>query len=408
MYCGNTNHSKYAKCYLVIIIIAVTFCSTFVNYAKFAYAEEPENNLQQELENKVEDYLNNIDFSELEQYFNENADYYYNIFGISDYKEFLIELISGNILTDFNSVFDFIAVNIKENLSLFLSPLLLILVISLICVVFKSIRPKAARSSVSEVIFFICFSAIICILTIIVGNMFSTVKIIISRMQNQMNAIFPILLFLMNAAGGSISVKAFQPIVLLLSNSISNIFVNVLLPIVVIVFVLAMVGNLSPNSKLNGLTDFFKSAFKWIIGIVFTVYMAFMGIQGITASSADGISIRTAKFAIKNYIPMLGGYISDGFEVARVGASIIKNAVGFSGIILILTTVLSPIIIIAILQLSLKLVAGIVEPLSESRTGGLLIAASKSISMLVTIIIGVAMMYFVIVFLLMCSVSGAI
>ena len=215
-------------------------------------------------------------------------------------------------------------------------------------------------------------------------------------------------MLLMNGAGASITVKAYQPLVLFLSNVVSNIFSKVLLPIVITIFVLSLVDNLSPQTKVKNLIDFFTSGFKWIIGIVFTIYMAFMAIQGITASSADGISIKTAKYAIKNYIPMLGGYISDGFEVARVGSVIIKNAIGFSGIIFLIITIISPIIFIGILQLALKLIAALAEPIADGRSTGLLSSVSKSLSLLITVVIGVAVMYFIIIFLLMCSVSGVV
>ncbi len=416
MCCSFTNNYKHVKCYFVAIIVLLCVAINFVNpnrlncitFATETDISENSQNLQDELTDNVYDTIADLDLTEIEQYFAENADIFYNLFGFSDYQEFLIALISGEILTDFNSVFSFILQGVKENLSTILSPLLLILVIVLISVVFKNIRPKVTSSGVAEAVFFICFAVVVSIVTMLVSNVINVVYQSISKMQSQMDGIFPILLLLMTTAGGTISVKAYQPLMLLLSNLISTVFIRILMPIVVVVFVLNMVGNISPKTKVKRLTEFFSSAFKWIISTIFTVYMTFMSVQGITASSADGWSIKTAKYAIKNYIPMLGGYISDGFEVAKVGANIIKNAVGFSGIIFVIITILSPVILIAVLELSLKLVAGLIEPLSDDRASALLSSTGKSLSMLKVIVVGVAIMYFVIIFLLMCSVSGVV
>lgn len=408
---GVANNSKYVICNFIFAIILGLLCilpQRFAGYKCYATGEDNNQDIIQDLEENVQDTIDDIDLSELESYFKENANYFYNVFGVSDYKEFLRSLVSGQLLTDFNSVFDAIGKSIKQNITSILSPLLFILVIVLIGVVFKNIRPRVADDSVSEAIFFICFSVIVTIVVYLVGGAILNIKNTITKMQNQMDGIFPILLTLMNTSGASISVKAYQPLVLLLSNAVSNIFLKILLPICVMVFVLGIVGNISPKTKVKKLTDFFNSAFKWIIGIVFTVYMAFMSVQGITASSADGISIKTAKYAIKNYIPMLGGYISDGFEVARVGSHIIKNAVGFSGIIILVVTILSPVLMIAVLQLSFKLVAGLIEPISDSRTTGIFDAVGKSLSMLMVVLIGVSCMYFIVIFLIVCAASGVV
>ena len=408
MCCSFSNNYKYVKCcFITIIVLMLSSCLYVAKPKSFAYATE-DASLQDKLEQSIQDTLENLDLSELEEYFNQNSDTFFQVFGYSEYLQFLKALISGDLLTDFNSVFKAITNNIKQNISSFVSPLLLVLVIVLVAVVFKNIRPQISSSSVQEATFFICFAVIVSIIVYLFGGVYNSVKQTLTNMQSQMDAILPVLLLLMNGAGAGVSVKAYKPLVLLLSGGISNIFFKVLLPMVIVVFVLNLVGNISPKTKVKNLTEFFNSLFKWVIGIVFTVYMGFMSIQGITASSADGISIKTAKYAIKNYIPMLGGYISDGFEVVRVGSNIIKNAVGFSGIIFLLIAILSPIILIAVLQLSLKLVSGLIEPLSDDRTSTLLSSASKSLSMLTTVVLGVSIMYFIFIFLLMCSVSGVV
>lgn len=390
--------------------VAACSAATDTSVANFAIAAEggdkTDSDVQDELNNSVNDAINDTDFSQLEDYFAQNEQYYYNIFGVNSYKEFLQALVSGQLLTDFDSVFAAIMQTVKQNIVQILSPLLLIMVVVLLGVVFKNVKPKVSDSSVASAIFFICFSVTTILVIYLVGDTFVAIRSSIAKMQNQMNAIFPILLLFMTSAGGAASVKAYQPLVLILSNVVSNIFLNVLLPIVVILFVLGIVGGLSPKTKLKKLSDFFNSLFKWIVGLVFTIYMGFMSIQGITASHADGVSIKAAKYAIKNYIPMLGGYISEGFEVARVGSLIIKNAVGFSGIILLLITIVSPVLLLGVMQLAFKLAAGLLEPIADSKTSDMFSGVSKSLTMLMVVLVGVAIMYFVVIFLIICSLSG--
>jgi hypothetical protein len=53
-----------------------------------------------------------------------------------------------------------------------------------------------------------------------------------------------------------------------------------------------------------------------------------MTVQGITSASIDGISIRATKYAISNSIPIVGGFLRDGFDIVIAGSVLIKNAVG--------------------------------------------------------------------------------
>ena len=213
-------------------------------------------------------------------------------------------------------------------------------------------------------------------------------------MHDQMQSVFPVLLTLMTAAGGGSSVKIYQPAVGILAGGISFVFVSVLLPIVSIMFVLNVVSNLSDNIKLEKFKDLFNSVFKWVIGFIFTVFMAYLAVQGITAATIDGVSIRTAKYAIKNYVPMLGGYISDGFEVVMASSMLLKNGIGLAALFLLLATILIPLFSIVVLSFALKLVSALTEPISDKKFSSFLLGVSKVLNMLIVVLLGCGLMYF--------------
>lgn len=260
----------------------------------------------------------------------------------------------------------------------------------------------------SEVVYLICFSVVVIIVSVLISKLVSNAKDSVVQMQKSMNAIFPILLSLMTAMGGTISVSAYTPLVLVLSNIVSNVFVYVLFPLFSLSLVISIIGHISSNTKLNKFNLFLKSLFKWILGVVCAVFMGYLTIKGFTAGSSDGISMKATKFAIKNYVPLLGGYISEGFEIVKAGSLVVKNAVGFVAVLVVAFLCLMPVLSIAICELALKLLAGILEPVGATKTSGLLSSISDSLRLLVSIVVGVAVLYFLTIYLLTCTVANII
>jgi len=228
------------------------------------------------------------------------------------------------------------------------------------------------------------------------------------KMQGQISIIFPILLSLLTVMGGTNSVASYSPFISFFGSIISKVFVYILLPLFTFSLVLSILGNLSTNTRLGKLNGFVASLFKWILGTTFAVFMTFLSLQGLIAGSSDGISIKATKYAIKNYIPLLGGYISDGFELVKAGGMLVKNATGVVGIIIMFSVVIGPVLMVAVLELGLKLLAGIVEPVGDKRASGLLYSVGNSLKLLVAVLVGVALMYFLTIFLMMSTVSNFI
>ena len=117
----------------------------------------------------------------------------------------------------------------------------------------------------------------------------------------------------------------------------------------------------------------------------------------------DNMSVRTAKFALSKYVPVIGGYLSEGFNVILAGTVLVKNAVGFSSIILMLSSVLPIVVEVVVLTLALKLLGAITESLGCEKISGMLNCLSSSIGLLTSIVLGVCFAYFVFLILIINS-----
>ena len=218
-----------------------------------------------------------------------------------------------------------------------------------------------------------------------------------------MQIIFPILITLLSTIGSFSSVSIFNPLIAVLTTIVSVVFEKVLYPIFIIVFLFTIINSLTDTVKLEKFTGFLTSSFKWIIGGVFTLFTAFISIQGISAGKYDSVSIKATKFAVKSYIPIIGGYISEGMDFLVLGSVLIKNSIGLVGVFIVFATIISPIISMVIIKLLFQLCAGILEMTGNNKMSSFLSNCSKIMILPIVIILGIAFMYIITVCLIMCT-----
>lgn len=389
-----------------ILIFLFIFC-VFVSYLKPNYivlAEDNDTeNLQVELEETIYSQLENLDLAQIESVLKGLGDDQLEVFGVSSFGDKVKKIVSGEFADGQQSIFKAIINLIFDDVLTFVPLLASIIIISIICGFLSNLKSDSSGKGVGDIIHFVCYGVVISIVMTAVVNLIQMTGKTINGLRSQMEVVFPLLLTIMTAIGGTMSVSIYQPAVALLSSAIMHIFTSVLMPIFIFSIVFTIISNLTSTVKLEKFTKFFQSTFKWIIGGIFTIFMAFLSIQGITASTYDGVSIRTAKYAIRSYVPILGGYLSEGFDVIMASSVLIKNAIGASGLLLMFSSIISPIVKIVVFILVLKLAAAILEPLTDARISDFIYSVSKSLSMLIVMILGVAFMYLITVGLIMCT-----
>ena len=387
----------------LLALPAILLTSAISKTPSFALsASSEEESLEEELDQAIDDQLGDLDFSELEDILN-GSEGGSELFGGMSFFDKLVSIISGDFASDASSVWEAILNLIFDGVLTFLPVIATIIAVSILGGMMQNLKPSFGKKSVGSIIHFVTYGVVIILTFSIVMRMITLTSNTLTSIKSQMDAVFPILLTMLTAVGGNVSVSVYQPAMALLSSFVINIFTMILLPLFLISTVLALVSFLSFNVQLDKLIGFMRSLFKWIVGIVFTVFIGFAAVQGITAGSIDGLSIKTAKFAIKSYIPLVGSYISDGFYILLASSSLIKNAIGAAGLLLLAGTLLSPILELVIFMLALKLMAGIIEPLGDGKIASFVSTLSKNMSLLISMLVAVSFMYMILTGLVMCS-----
>lgn len=397
----------------VFVIVFLIFASCFFGRFDIAFgfeknvalAEtvESKSDLEKDLEEEVSSQLSHLDFSEVEAVISTLASDAKKLFSSKSFTSKVNYVVSGQYAENSQGFFSSVASIFWKDLKNYLPIIATIISIAILGGMVAALRPVTGGKSIGNVVHFVTYGIVLVFLGTTVTQIVSLTKTTLTSIKSIFDGIFPILLTLLTALGGSVSVGIYQPAIALLGNLFVSLITYFLLPLFIFSIVFSIVGNLSTNTKLDKFVSFLQSAFKWTIGLCFTIFLGFVSIQGVMAGSVDGLSIRTAKYAIKSYVPIVGGYVSDGLGVIMASSCLIKNAVGGVGLFLLLSTVVSPILNIAIFMLALKFMAGIIEPIGDKKISNFISDLSKSMSMLIALLVAVSFMYVVMTGLVMCS-----
>lgn len=385
-------NSKILPILIIIVFILLVFSLPGV------FCENDDEDLMQDLGENVYENLSHFDFSELDECISAMNEQSQGIFGSQSFFDKVTSLINGDFGADSTSFLSAFVDCFFGEVVAFVPILCIIIMITVLCSLVGNIRSDVGSESIGRIVEFVCFGVVVTVTSGMVLALLDEVGGAIGNIKTQMDVIFPILLTLLASVGGAVTVGIFQPMLAILGNIVVQIFNFVLIPLFTFSFIFAVVGNISKSISLNKFNSLFNSIFKWVAGICFSVFFGLIVVQGVVAGNFDSVSIRATKFALKSYVPILGGYLSDGFNLVMASSVLIKNAVGGVGILLALCVILVPIAKIAVLTLGLKLTASILEPMTKSKIPNFLSVVAKNINMLLVIIAGVGFMY-------MCSIG---
>lgn len=398
--------TKFAFLAVIIIFISSFFGSFtldgFVLNTTYAVSESEEvEELEQQIEEEIGSQLGDLDFSAIETYLENLTDDVQNAFS-GGFVTKVESLINGEY-TSSENFFTSVLSLLWDGLLSFLPIIASIIAISILGGMVGNLKPSTNGKSIGNIVHFVTYGVVIVFLGTTLVEMIALTTRTLTNLKSTMDAIFPILLTLLTAVGGTVSVSLYQPAIAMLGNVFISLITYFLLPLFIFSIIFSIVGNLSNNVKLDKFVAFLQGTFKWSIGLIFTLFLGFMTIQGISAGAVDGLSIRTAKYTIKSYVPIVGGYVSDGLSIIMASSMLIKNAVGTAGLLLVLFMAISPVINLILFMLSLKFMAGIIEPIGDKKVANFVSDISKSMSMLVALIVAVSFMYMVMTGLIMCS-----
>lgn len=279
--------------------------------------------------------------------------------------------------------------------------------IALLTGIISTLKSNFIGQTSSEMIFIITYTAALIPLFGVLTGIFRVALGAISSMQKQMQLIYPLMLTLMSASGGTISVSVCRPAVAFFSTTIVSVIHSVVIPITVAIIVFSMAGKLTEELKIGKFTGFFKSINKWIIGVCVSVFGIFFTLQGITSVTYDGIVRRAAKYAIGNGIPIVGGFLSGGFDLAVAGGILIKNSLGTMGIFLMLSVLFEPLSLLIAVNLLLRLVSAITQLFGGGRLSDFLGETAENLHYCSASVLFVAFLYFLTIMVMIFS-TGAL
>lgn len=391
---------NYLKILLIILIFAFFKLFTLGNSVTVSAKE---NEAQKTIYESIQKVLETLELDDIESLIND--------LGILDGKSLatlISDLISGNISNTFADLFKKLKSGISNIVFEFTPYIASILSIILFIAIIDALKPDSFDKSVCSVCVFICNLLIIGIVCGVFLKNYTKIKSVVEILTKQIEVVFPVIMTLMTASGGSASISVFKPSVALLCNVISVIFGKFLMPITVFLLAFCAINSFSNVIKADKAVEFLKSVFKWVIGISSVFFCFFVTTQGIAASVYDNVSLKALKYAVGNSIPLINSLLSSGFDVIVASCVLVKNALGTLSLIAIIYTVAAPILKLVILSLILRLLAAVSQSIANDSTIKFISGAADCVTYLATAVSIVSICYMVTVLITMCSLGGSI
>lgn len=377
----------------VLSVLTVAFMSP-----KTTARADATQDLQQELDQYVQDNLSALNMDDFEQFCARLG-----VSGSQSVRATLAGLMRGELTVTPRELLGLLWDAVASAVGRTLPAMAVLVLIGVLFNLLSGLTQNFLKPQTTHIVHFVCYAAMLLTVMAVVADALTTVRRTVDDLTQLMNVVTPPLMTLMVAVGGQVTSAVFRPQLALMCTLVANVIAQVVLPLFVAAVVFAVVGNLSDNVRLTRL----QSATRYIIGVVlgsvFGLFATYLSVAGLAGSMADTVSIRTARYVISSYLPLVGGYISQGFDLVTASVGLIKNALGVYAVLVVLAVVLAPMVQMLALVVGLKLTAGILQPVGDKRMASFVGEVGECMRSLLAAVAGVGFTFMVSLLLVMCS-----
>ncbi|MBQ6713296.1 MAG: stage III sporulation protein AE [Selenomonadales bacterium] len=269
-----------------------------------------------------------------------------------------------------------------------------LLFLAVLCVLMQQLQTSFRSSQIAALSYSVCF-----IFLLIIGMKAFTSAVMLAEqtidaMIGFMEALLPLMLFLLTAVGAITSAALFTPLMLFAVNVLGVLMKTVILPMFLLTAVLDSLNYFSRTYRLGQLASLIRQGGMILFGFGMMLFTGLLTVQGVSGGIADGLGLRTAKFAVGNFVPIVGKMFADSVDVIFGASLILKNAIGIFGMVTVATVCLVPLIKLLVLAFLMKAGGALIQPMGEERLANCLAQLGTHILLLFAVTLSVALIFF--------------
>lgn len=377
---------------LVVFLICLEFGATFVQAGQKQREQQEEETRQKLMEDmelgQMQDAVNQI--------LKEDS------FSI---EEILNQILKGESLFQKETMSKWFKNIVKAQLQREQKAMFQVVLLVLLAAVFSNFTAVFGDGKTGETSFYITYMLLLAVLIKSFGSMGVELKELLENFILFLKALMPSYFLAVTASSGSATAMIFYEAVLFLIYVIQVVFLKGMIPAIYVLALVELVNYLHSEDFLSKMAELLQTLIEWTLKSCMAVVLGMQLIQNMIGPAMDSLK-RDIIGKTAASIPGIGNAINGVTEVALGTAVIIRNGIGVVGIIILVCIGIRPVIRLALLAFLYKLLAAVIQPVSDKRMTGALSTIGNGYVLFLKILLCMELLIFITIAILSISFIG--
>lgn len=377
---------------LAVFLICLEFGATFVQAGQKQREQQEEETRQKLMEDmelgQMQDAVNQI--------LKEDS------FSI---EEILNQILKGESLFQKETMSKWFKNIVKAQLQREQKAMFQVVLLVLLAAVFSNFTAVFGDGKIGETSFYITYMFLLALLIKSFGSMGVELKELLENFILFLKALMPSYFLAVTASSGSATAMIFYEAVLFLIYVIQVVFLKGIVPAIYVLALVELVNYLHSEDFLSKMAELLQTLIEWSLKSCMAVVLGMQLIQNMIGPAMDSLK-RDIIGKTAASIPGIGNAINGVTEVALGTAVIIRNGIGVVGIIILVCIGIRPVIRLALLAFLYKLLAAVVQPVSDKRMTGALSTIGNGYVLFLKVLLCMELLIFITIAILSISFIG--
>lgn len=354
-----------------------------------------------EIDDLIDEQLTQLELDELQKFADEVVMDAEGMISEINIRDFIKGLYTGSESLSIKDILNKFWMLIWKELMQNIDLLGKIIILSVFCALLQNLHKGFENESIGKLAYSACYVVIV---ILAIGSFTLVSKLCIEtidKMINFMQSLLPTLITLLLTVGGITSSALFQPIIYTSLTFIATIIKLTVIPMVMLSAALSIVSNISDKVRISKLASLVRGVSVGLLGVMLTIFTGIISVQGLAASSLDGLVAKTAKFAVDSFVPIIGDFLSEAFDTVIGCSLLIKNGISIVGLIILLLICLFPLIKIFSIFAIYKISSALIQPIIDNELVQCLNDISTSIFIMFCCVVAIGILFFISITIIM-------